>query len=111
YEDEVIFFEHKDYDGYYLRQGTNIDASNLTLYGLEDPFTNTYVYNWNDRISSMKIGAKACVTTYTNINYGGQRWQVRANGNNTHYVSDSAPLGCGDNTSSFRVRDRDHCVW
>ena len=111
YEDEVIFFEHNNFDGYYLRQFTDIDAANLTQYGLEDPITNTTVYNWNDRISSVKIGSKSCITVYATINYGGQKWMYKSNGNNTWNIADLAPLSVGDKISSIKTRDHDHCVY
>lgn len=111
YEDEVIFFEHNNYDGYYLKLFTDLDVPNLTLYGLEDPLTSTTIYNWNDRISSVKIGAKTCITPWININYGGQKWMYRANGNNTWSIADLGPLGSGDKFSSVKIRNRDSCIY
>ncbi len=111
YQDEVIFFEHSNFDGYFLRYPTDLDLADLTRQNLEDPFTGTIsAYNWNDRISSMKIGAKSCITGWININYSGQKWMYRANGNNCWNITDMGPLGSGDKFSSFKIRDRDHCI-
>lgn len=112
YEDEVILFEHNNFDGYFLRYPKDFDMAELTRQNMEDPFTGILsTYNWNDRISSMKIGARTCITGWINTNYGGQKWMYRANGNNCFNITDMAPLSSGDKFSSFKIRDRDHCIY
>jgi len=112
YEDEVIFFEHSNFAGYSLRWPTDLDCPDLTRQLMEDPVTNTYSsYSWNDRISSVNLGAKTCFTAWINSNYGGQKWMYRANGNNTWNIADLGPLSSGDKWSSYKIRNRDHqCI-
>jgi hypothetical protein len=109
--DEVIFFEHSNFDGYALRLGVDFDVPDLRRYTMTDPFDNQSSYTWNDRISSVKVGSDSCVTTWININYGGQKWMYRANGNNTWNIVNLGPLGAGDRWSSLKIRDRDHCIY
>lgn len=113
YEDEVIFFEHSNFDGYSWRWPMDLDLPipDLTRYNMEDPFGNVSSYNWNDRISSVKLGAKTCITAWANANYGGQKWGYRANGNNVWNITDLGPLGAGDKWSSFKVQQRDKCTY
>jgi hypothetical protein len=110
--DEVMFFEHSNFDGYCMRWPIDMDIPDLTRQLMEDPVTGiNSTFTWNDRISSLKIGASTCVTGWVNINYGGQKWMYRANGNNTWNIADLAPLGSGDKFSSFKIRNRDSCIY
>lgn len=106
YPNEVYFFEHSNYDGYYLLMSQDDDIPDLTRYTLSE----TVTYNWNDRISSIRIGSNSALTTWFNINYSGQKTGYKANGSNTFSIPDLAPLGVGDKWSSFKVRDRDHWI-
>lgn len=110
FEDDVILFEHNNFDGYSMRWSIDMDMVDLTRQTMEDPFGNVSPYNWNDRISSAKLGAKTCLTEWANINFGGQKWMYRANGNNCFNITDLAPLGAGDKWSSFKIRHRDNCI-
>lgn len=110
-EDEVIVFEHNNFDGYAFRWGADGDIADLTRQLMEDPVTgNNSTFTWNDRISSVKLGARTCLTAWNNINYGGQKWFYRANGNNAFNITDLAPLGAGDRFSSYKIRFRDRCI-
>jgi len=108
---EVIVFEHSNFDGYAFRWSYDFDLPDLTRQTMEDPFGNSSPYSWNDRISSVKIGAVSCFTAWLNTNYGGQKWAYQANGNNCHNITDLAPMGAGDKWSSFKIRNRDNCIW
>lgn len=109
--DHVMFFEHTNFDGYSMMWPIDLDITDLTRQLMEDPITGNYsTFTWNDRISSLKLGANTCVTGWTNINYGGQKWMYRANGSNTWNIADLGPLGSGDKWSSFKIRNRDSCI-
>lgn len=110
-EDQVIVFEHNNFDGYSFWWNADGDIADLTRQLMEDPSTETYSnYNWNDRISSLKIGAKTCLTAWINTNYGGQKWSYTANGNNTFNITDLGPMGAGDKFSSYKIRFRTNCA-
>lgn len=102
---QVFFFEHSNYDGYYMGLSYDRDMDNLTtLY-----FALSGSPNWNDKISSIKVGKYACATTWFNTNYKGQRNFFEADGHFTANYPDLAPSGIGDKISSFKLRLRGNC--
>lgn len=102
---QVFFFEHNNYDGYYMGLSYDRDKDDLTtLY-----FAQSGSPNWNDKISSIKVGTEACVTTWFNVKYKGQRNFFEGNAVTVSNYPDLLPAGLGDKISSFKIRMRTLC--
>jgi hypothetical protein len=104
---QVFFFEHNNFDGYYIGLSYDKDIPSISSYSLNG--INGSGPNWNDKISSIKVGKYACATTWFNINYGGQRNFFEAGGYETANYPDLGPSGVGDKISSFKLRIRGNC--
>lgn len=99
-EDEVIFFEHVNYGGSWI--GAKIGSQYPSL-GISDG------KNWNDTISSMKVGKKAKVTVYEHVNFGGAHFTVKGNCNTPLYISNLKESGWNDKISSFKIEQNYDC--
>jgi hypothetical protein len=66
--------------------------------------------NWNDRISSIKVGKNACVTVWKDINYKGAKSELNGNGSSTTNFPNLHSSGWGDNISSYKTRALDNCA-
>ncbi len=102
---QVFFFEHSNYDGYYMGLSFDRDISNVGTYYFSD-FNSP---NWNDKISSIKVGTNACATTWFNKDYKGQRNFFEGNGMTVANSPDLGPSGIGDKITSFKIRMRTIC--
>ena len=102
---EIVFFEHSNYDGYYMVIHYDNDQSNISCYNL-----GLTPYNWNDKISSIKVGTEACVTTWFDANYKGQRNFWEGNGSTVSNYPDLGPSGIGDRITSYKVRPKGVCA-
>lgn len=106
-EDEVVFFEHINYGGCWM--AAKVVANYASLVG------NAYMpicgktINWNDTISSIKVGAKAKVTVYEHVNYGGKSQTWKGNCNAPFCLKDLRDWGWNDKISSFRVDKNYDC--
>ena len=101
---QVVFFEHSNYDGYYMVYTADNDQSNISCY-----YMGSTPYNWNDKISSMKVGSQACATTWLDANYKGQRNFFEGNGSSVAGYPDLGASGLGDRITSFKIRGRGNC--
>lgn len=104
-EDEVIFFEHINYQGCWM--GAKIGSYYASLVGNSyNPICKKTI-NWNDTISSIKVGAKAMVIVYEHVNYGGRSQVWKGNCNSPLCLGDLRNSNWNDKISSFRI-DRNH---
>ncbi|MCX8027591.1 MAG: peptidase inhibitor family I36 protein [Thermodesulfovibrionales bacterium] len=94
-EDEVIFYEHANYGGAWM--GAKAGADYSSLMGTSITPTQQTI-NWNDAISSIKVGTKVFVKVYEHVNYGGASKIFTSDNSNLHNV------GWGDKISSFKIR-------
>jgi hypothetical protein len=91
------FYEHKDYQGDSFGLCIGDECANL---GPE----------WNDRISSMIVPARAAVTIYEHINFGGENAKfqslnndLRINLTDYHFKYKFPPKSWNDQVSSIKV--------
>lgn len=104
-EDEVIFFEHINFQGCWM--GAKIGSNYASLEGSSyNPICNKNIV-WNDAISSIKIGAKARVIVYEHVGYGGKSQTWKGNCKAPLCLRDLRNSGWNDKISSFKI-DRNH---
>lgn len=96
-DNEVIFYEHKNFQG----------ASKTATFDSDVADMRYWDGNWNDRVSSMKIGSNVCVTVWQNINYGGEKMEMSGNSDCVTDYLNLVNNGWNDKMSSFKVRSRD----
>lgn len=101
---QVVLFEHTNFDGLGLVLNADKDEPNLSTYSFAGG------QNWNDKISSLKIGTEACLTAWLDANYKGARIPWDGNGFNVTNGPDLHPSGLGDKISSVKVRIRNNCA-
>jgi hypothetical protein len=91
----VYFYEHINYQGNYVVFNGIRDEPDLRVYktaGASSP-------NWNDRISSIKVGDGIKLIVYQDINYKGASYTLTGPATISTLVSN----GWNDRISSFRV--------
>jgi len=96
---QVFLYEHTSYGGASLSFTYDQDVADLTKWRLPNSKKN-----WNDVISSLKVGKFAKITLYQHINYGGNFVTITADGQNVKNQPNLHSIGWGDYVSSFRVR-------
>jgi hypothetical protein len=92
---QVTFYENINYGGAYLTFTGIRDEPDLRAYntgGLGSP-------NWNDRISSFKVGSNVNLVVYRDINFKGTKWTITGPASISTLVSN----GWNDKISSFRI--------
>ncbi len=92
---QVFVYEDINYAGNYIRWDGIRDIPDLRSYntgGLGTP-------NWNDRISSFKVGSGMKLVVYKDINYKGGSWTVTGPATISTLVSN----GWNDKISSLRI--------
>jgi hypothetical protein len=94
------------YSGHYFMVYADRDYNDLRSLYVE---TNPSV-NWNDRISSLKVGKNACVTFWQDINYRGSKGTYEADGRNVKAVSSLVGPGWNDKISSIKIRFNGNCA-
>lgn len=92
---QVYVYEHINYGGAYIRFDGIRDVSDLRGYNTGALGTP----NWNDRISSLKVGSDLKLIVYADINYKGASWTVTGPANISTLVSN----GWNDRISSLRT--------
>ncbi len=92
---QVYVYEHINYGGAYMRFDGIRDIPDLRSYNTGASGTP----NWNDRISSLKVGTDVKLVVYADINYKGASWSVSGPANVSTLVSN----GWNDRVSSFRI--------
>ena len=92
---QVYVYEHINYGGAYIRFDGLKDIPDLRSYNtgaIGSP-------NWNDRISSLKVGSDVKLIVYKDINYKGGSWSVTGPATISTLVSN----GWNDKVSSLRT--------
>ncbi|MGQ9674000.1 MAG: peptidase inhibitor family I36 protein [Candidatus Aminicenantales bacterium] len=92
---QLYVYEHVNYEGAYIRFDGTRDEPDLRSYNT-GPLGSP---NWNDRISSFKIGSDLKVVFYEHINYKGASWTVKGPAEISSMVSN----GWNDRVSSLRT--------
>lgn len=102
---QVIIYEDIDFEGAAIGYEYDSDVLDLTKLLVLD--TNK---NWNDRISSVKIGKNAKVVLYENIGCDDRTAFItlQGNGQSVSRYDSLHSIGWGDKVSSFRVRMSDY---
>lgn len=101
---QVYFFEHNNFDGYWMGWNADRDEGNISCYNMYGNVT------WNDRISSMKVGYDACATTWLDANYKGSRNFWEGNSQTVSNYPDLAGTGINDKITAIKVRLRGNCA-
>ncbi|MEW5765817.1 MAG: peptidase inhibitor family I36 protein [Acidobacteriota bacterium] len=92
---QLYVYEHINYGGAYIRWDGIRDISDLRSYNTGALGTP----NWNDRISSFKVGSDLKVIFYEHINYKGASWTVTGPAS----IPSLVPNGWNDRASSLRT--------
>jgi hypothetical protein len=92
---QVYVYEHINYDGAYMRFDGLREVPDLRSYNTGALGTP----NWNDRISSLKVGSEVKLVVFADINYKGASWTVTGPASIKTLVSN----GWNDRISSFRI--------
>jgi len=106
-ENAVVFFEDINFGGRWFAVYLDRDYNDLRSVYLG---SNQSSGNWNDRISSLKIGKGACVTLWKDINYKGDKSALQGNLSSVNAISSLVSSGWNDKISSLKVRLRDNCA-
>jgi hypothetical protein len=106
-DNTVVFFENINYGGRWFASPYDRDYNDLRSIYVG---SNQSSGNWNDRISSLKIGKDACVTMWKDINYKGDKSALQGNQTSINAISTLVPSGWNDKVSSYKVRMRDNCA-
>jgi hypothetical protein len=99
-DDEVIFYEHTNYGGGSFSMTVGTDNADLRYISAG---------NWNDKVSSLKLGKNVCVTAYENINYGGATCNFIGSGQCVRGITNLVDWGWNDKMSSIKVKNWDEC--
>jgi hypothetical protein len=92
---QVYVYEHINYEGAYMRFDGLREVADLRSYNTGALGTP----NWNDRISSLKVGSEVKLVVFADINYKGASWSVTGPASIKTLVSN----GWNDRVSSFRI--------
>ncbi len=92
---QVYVYEDINYNGNYMLFNGIRDEPDLRNYTTGGPGSP----NWNDRISSLKVGSGVKLKVYKDVNYKGSSWTVTGPATINTLVSN----GWNDKISSFRI--------
>jgi hypothetical protein len=96
---KVVFFQDGDYNGNYMQlgKGEYKDIRSYTTGGTGSP-------NWNDQISSMKIGTGISkVTVYWDTNFGGSKREFKRQADNPDGCWSLTGDGWNDKISGIKI--------
>jgi hypothetical protein len=96
---QLYVYEHINYGGAYIRWDGIQDIPDLRVYNT-GPVGSP---NWNDRISSLKVGSQLKVILYEHINYQGKSITFPGQAN----ISSLVAAGWNDRASSLRTVPND----
>jgi len=97
---QVIFYEHSNWGGNSMSFDLDQSVADLRSW----KFTNSST-NWNDKISSIKVGSQVKVTVYKDINYKGDKITLSGTGSGgTGSFPNLSTIGWNDKISSFKVQ-------
>lgn len=102
----VICFEDINYGGHWFMYYADRDNNDLRSIYVE----NNSSVNWNDRISSLKVGKNACLTVWKDIKFTGSKATWEADGTFVKEVSSLVPSGWNDKISSLKIRLKGNCA-
>jgi hypothetical protein len=96
---QVFFYEHENYGGQTMSFSPDMNVGDLTKWKV-----GSTKNNWNDRISSIKVGSQVKVTAWKDTGFKGAHVDYTTGSDGQgHYAS----LGVyNDWISSFQVRSR-----
>jgi len=100
-ENEIIFFKNTGCQGEHRMYADGEDLPDLR----QLPFWDS-TGNWNDGISSLKIGANAQAYVCTHIDFGEPCVQHRGDGSGVTRIDNLHASGWGDRISSIKVRGK-----
>jgi hypothetical protein len=100
---QVFVYQHSNFGGAYMRFDSNREVSDLR--GLNTGALGTA--NWNDQISSIKVGKDRKIVCYADINYAGASITLYGSSCDTTGSYSSMPSGWNDRVSSFKILDND----
>ena len=92
---QVLVYEHTKYGGAYMSFDGIREVADLRGYNTGELGTP----NWNDRISSLKVGSELKLIVFRDINFKGTSWTVTGPATISTLVSN----GWNDKISSFRI--------
>jgi hypothetical protein len=105
---QACVYQDGEYKGLSLCLAVGEEDADLTL---RTWTTNLSSGNWNDRISSVKVGFNTKIVLWTDINFGGDRVILQYDScNNTSPRWSNMPKGWNDRVSSFKVMSCDNIV-
>lgn len=90
--DFPIFYEDKNYKGYFLKLPYNLPNNSICGF-----YSELSIYKFNDRISSIKIPNGWKVIIYENSHFEGKNVEI------TSSIADLSTIGWNDRVSSIRV--------
>ncbi|MCX6245219.1 MAG: beta/gamma crystallin domain-containing protein [Bacteroidetes bacterium] len=97
-DDEATFYENTNYGG-----------TSFTVSADVSDMRNISGVNWNDKVSSIKLGKNVCVKAFQDINYGGGAWWFTGNGLCVRNIPNLVDFGWNDKMSSFRITTKEDC--
>jgi len=97
-DNQVFFYEHTNYGGAWMSQEFDKLVPDLTKWRLPNSSAN-----WNDRISSIKVGKNAKVILFEHTNYKGATITLLGTGSHGAGNFPAMPSGWNDKVSSFKV--------
>ena len=100
---QVFLFEHTNYGGANMSFEFDKDVPDLTKWRLSNSKKN-----WNDVISSLKVGKNTKILLYKHINYSVLLGTIQGDGTNVKAIPSLHSFGYGDQVSSFKVRMSDY---
>ena len=92
---QVFVYENINYGGAYMRFDGIREIPDLRSYNTGAQGSP----NWNDRISSLKVGSQVKLVVFADINYKGASWTATGPATINTLVSN----GWNDRISSFRI--------
>jgi hypothetical protein len=101
---EVIFYWDSNYEGESLSFSCSESVNNLSHWSIIN--TNQ---NWNDKISSLKVGENAQVTLYWDSNYEGDYKAFSGFCTTDYNISSLSNIGWNDEVTSFHVTEVPDC--
>ncbi len=97
---QVIFYEHTNWGGHSMSFDLDQSAADLTKWKFNASSTN-----WNDKISSIKVGRDVKVTVYKDINYKGDKITLLGTGSGgAGDFPNLVNIGWTDKISSLKVQ-------
>lgn len=99
---QVFLYEHTNYQGHNMSFSPDYEVKDLTKWKFSGSNTN-----WNDKISSIKLGKNVKIYLYKDINFGNLMTVLQGDCKNNKLYPTLHSYGWGDKISSFRVRYAD----